>query len=494
MKKLLITVTGGLAFLLAPTEARACAYDSAGPVFVTSSHPDWPLSTFAAGRLGVVHGSMRSAYLAFAYRTMMGIPTTPEEQQPLVTRWELMHQALPEHLSLTPGFQRWLAVRKQVAPQLPEASPEHSRQVQYAQVPRIQGDAFQRAANTATDLAQAWKKHPALVEEWMRNQDIVFGPCAILPEPDPRLDEGVSAQQQARRRDERAYQEAASRFYCDDYPGALSSFQKLAASQESPYRALAAYLVARTHVRQALMEKKGEYHFESREDAVFLSRLSEADQVIDGVLASPELRSVHAPARGLRSLVRYRLRPKTWHCELLSHVLEPGTGTALASGAGRPRPDVAGSEHLRGPPRARRGAPGVAPRHEGLALQRGARCGAPRAIRRSPGPLEEDGAHTVARRRAEQGDAGRSRRAGAARRLREGRALVSRRPDGGVPCRAALAWPRRGGGGAGAARDGARRADPGPSLHGQPAARGAARGGQRPGRGHAGSRQHHRRL
>ncbi|QQR44360.1 hypothetical protein JKA73_36240 [Myxococcus xanthus] len=334
MKKLLITVTSGLAFLLTPTEARACAYDSAGPVFVTSSHPDWPLSTFAAGRLGVVHGSMRTAYLAFAYRTMMGIPTTPEEQQPLVTRWELMHQALPEHLSLTPGFQRWLAARKQVAPQLPEASPEHSRQVKYAQVPRIQGDAFQRAANTATDLAQTWKKHPALVEEWVRNQDTVFGPCASLPEPDPRLDEGVSAQHQARRRDERAYQEAASRFYCNDYPGALSSFQKLAASQESPYRALAAYLVARTHVRQALMEKKGEYYFESREDAVFLSRLSEADRVLDGVLASPELRSVHAPARGLRSLVRYRLRPKTWHCELLSHVLEPGTGTALASELG----------------------------------------------------------------------------------------------------------------------------------------------------------------
>ncbi|QDE93669.1 hypothetical protein BHS06_34380 [Myxococcus xanthus] len=333
MKKLLITVTSGLAFLLAPTEAQACGLEYYGPVLVTNGHPDWPVSTFAAGRLGVVNGSLRTAYLAFAYRTMMGIPTTPEEQRPLVRRWELMHQALPKH-TLEPELQRWQAARKQAAPQLPEASPEIAPQVNYAERLRVQSDAILRAADTATALARTWRKHPALVEEWVRNQDTVFGPCAILPEPDPRLDEGVSAQHQARRRDERAYQEAASRFYCHDYPGALAAFQQIAESNDSPYRALAAYLVARTHVRQALMEKKGDDPFDSKDDAVFLSRLAEADRVIDGVLASPELRDVHGPARGLRSLVRFRLKPGAWYCELLSHVLQAGTGSGLAEELG----------------------------------------------------------------------------------------------------------------------------------------------------------------
>ncbi|WP_163783371.1 hypothetical protein [Myxococcus vastator] len=333
MKKLLVTFTSGLAFLFAPAEAQACGPEYYEPVFVTNSHPDWPLSTFAAGRLGVVRESLRTAYLVFAYRTMMGIPTTPEEQGPLVTRWASMHHALPAH-TLEPELQRWQAARKQVAPQLPEALPEIARQVNHAQSPRIQADALLRAADTATALARTWKKHPALVEEWVRNQDTVFGPCAILPEPDARLDEGVSAQHQARRRDERAYQEAASRFYCDDPAGALAAFQRIAESKDSPYRALAAYLVARTHVRQALMEKEAGDLFDAKNDAVFLSRLAEADRVLDGVLASPELRGVHGPARGLRSLVRYRLQRGAWYCELLSHVLEPGTGSALAAELG----------------------------------------------------------------------------------------------------------------------------------------------------------------
>lgn len=333
MKKLLVTVTSGLAFLFAPTEAQACGPGYYAPLVVTRGHPDWPVSTFAAGRLGVVRDSLRPAYLVYAYRTMMGIPTTPAEQQPLVTRWERMQEGLLDH-TLKPELQRWQAARKRAAPQLPEASPELTRENNYAQSPRIQRDALLRAADTASALAKTWKKHPALVEEWVRNQDTVFGPCAILPEPDPTLDEGVSAEHQARRRAERAYQEAASRFYCDDHPGALAAFQQIAASKDSPYRALAAYLVARTHVRQALLEKKGEFHFDSKHDAIFLGRLAEADRIIDSVLADPELRGVHAPARGLRSLVRYRLKPEAWHCELMSHVLEPGTGTALAEELG----------------------------------------------------------------------------------------------------------------------------------------------------------------
>ncbi|ATB51270.1 hypothetical protein [Corallococcus macrosporus] len=333
MKKLLVTVTSSLAFLLAPTEAEACGPGYYAPQFVTRTHPDWPVSTFAAGRLGVVRDSLRPAYLVFAYRTMMGIPTTPEEQQPLVTRWERMHGALGAH-TLEPELKRWQAARKQAAPQLPESSPELVREKNYAQSPRIQRDALLRAADTATALAKTWKKHLALVEEWVRNQDTVFGPCAILPEPAPTLDEGVSAEHQARRRAERAYQEAASRFYCDDHPGALAAFQRIAASKDSPYRALAAYLVARTHVRQALLERKDDFLFETKHDAVFLARLTEAEQVIDRVLADPELRGVHAPTRGLRSLVRYRLKQETWRCELMSHVLEPGTGSALAAELG----------------------------------------------------------------------------------------------------------------------------------------------------------------
>ncbi|WP_426755833.1 hypothetical protein [Myxococcus sp. Y35] len=333
MKKLLVAVTSGLALLLHPTEARACGPGYSEAVLLNEARPDFPINAFAAGRLGVVLPSYRTMYRVYAYRTMMGIPTTPEEQRHLLTRWENTHRA-PYPGTATPALQQWLATRKRVAPQLPEAEPQVTSEVDFAQRTRIHGDAFLRASKTAEALAREWRQHPALVEEWVNNQDAVFGPCAILPEADPRLDEGVSPQQQARRRAERAYQDAASRFYCDDYPGALAAFQDIAASKASPYRVLAAYLVARTHVRQALMEREGSTRYEPKTDAAFLARLAEADRVLDGVLASPELKDVHAPARGLRSIVRYRLRPEAWRCELLSRVLEPGTGSALAAELG----------------------------------------------------------------------------------------------------------------------------------------------------------------
>ncbi|AKQ70399.1 hypothetical protein A176_007311 [Myxococcus hansupus] len=334
MKKLLVACTSGLSLLLHPTEARACGPSSYQTELFNTARPDFPIEPFAAGRLGIVLGWDNPMYAIHAYRTMKGIPTTPEEQRHLVTRWQSAHTVLHSS-TVTPELQRWLATRRRIVPQAPENEPLMTSEADYAERIRIHDDALRRASNTADALAKAWKKHPALMAEWLSNQDAVFGVCTILPELDPRLDEGVSPEQQARRRAERAYQEASSRFYCDDYPGAMAAFQAIADSKESPHRVLAAYLVARTHVRQALMENPATFRYEPQKPTgVFLSRLTEADKVIAGILASPALAEVHGPARGLRSIVRYRLQPESWACELLSHVLEPGTGSALASELG----------------------------------------------------------------------------------------------------------------------------------------------------------------
>ena len=334
MKKLLVACTSGLLLLLHPTEARACGPSSYQTELFSTGRPDFPIEPFASGRLGIVLGWGNPMYAIHAYRTMRGIPTTPEEQRHLVARWQNTHSVVPPGTA-TPELDRWLATRKRIAPRVPETEPQMTSEADYAQRIRIHDDALRRASNTADALAKAWKKHPALLEEWLSHQDAVFGACTILPDLDPRLDEGVSPEQQARRRAERAYQEASSRFYCDDYPGALAAFQAIADAKESPHRVLAAYLVARTHVRQALMEHPAGYRYEPRKpEGLFLSRLAEADRVLNGLLASPELAEVHGAARGLRSIVRYRLQPEAWACELLSHVLEPGTGSALASELG----------------------------------------------------------------------------------------------------------------------------------------------------------------
>ncbi|MFP2927700.1 hypothetical protein ACLESO_21385, partial [Pyxidicoccus sp. 3LG] len=281
----------GLALLLPPPSAEACGSFESVPIFVHTHHPDRPFESFAAGRLGVLRETYRTQYLAYAYRSMMGVPTTADEQRALVEMWARGEGDVPL-AGASKELQAWLTVRKEVAPTLPEAMPQVVVEQDYSQYNRIQGDAFLKAAETARSLAREWKEHPALLEEWVRGQDTVFGPCAILQDLDPKLDEGLKPRERTRRRAERAYQEAASRFYCADYEGALAEFQRIADSDDSPHQALGAYLVARTQVRQALVERQGGFLFEPTTDAPFLARLAEADRVLVKVLATPKLRQV----------------------------------------------------------------------------------------------------------------------------------------------------------------------------------------------------------
>jgi hypothetical protein len=311
----------GLVLLLPTSSAEACAFDDGSPIFVHRTHPDRPFAAFAAGRLGVLREKYRPMYLAYAFLSMMGVPTTADEQRHLVDTWSRM-QGDVSVAGAEEELKRWLAARAEVAPALPASAPLAVGEEDYSQYARIQGDAFLKAADTARTLAREWKAHPALVEEWVRNQDVVFGPCAIVQELVPKLDEGLKPAEKARRKAERDYQSAASSFYCGAFEEAAAAFQGIAASADSPYQGLGAYLVARSHVRQALFSRKEtSFLTEPSTDPEFLARLTKADGVLDTVLATPKLAPVHGPARRLQSLVRVRLRPDTWSCELLGRVL-----------------------------------------------------------------------------------------------------------------------------------------------------------------------------
>ncbi|QSQ21796.1 hypothetical protein JY651_42710 [Pyxidicoccus parkwayensis] len=330
MKTLLPAVIG-VALLVPPSSAEACGVFEESPIQVHTTHPDRPFDTFAAGHLGVLREWYRHMYLAYAYRTMMGVPTTADEQQHLVAMWSVRQGDKPL-VAESDAMKHWLDARAQVAPAPPAAMPRAVEEQDYASYARIQSDAFLKAADTARALAREWKEHPALVEEWVRNQDTVFGPCAGLPPLDAKLDEGLKPAQKARRQAEHDYQAAAASFYCGDYDSAASAFQDISQSKDSPYQALGAYLVARSRVRQALFSRK-ETSFLSEPSTApeFLGRLAEADKLLDGVLANPKWAQVHGPARRLRSLVRSRIQPDTWGCELLSRVLQPGTGSSLGA-------------------------------------------------------------------------------------------------------------------------------------------------------------------
>ncbi|WP_375756915.1 hypothetical protein [Corallococcus exercitus] len=328
------TVLGlvGLAVLLPPVIADACGPDfPPGPRYQVSDNPDRPFDSFAAGRLGVIPRTYDLPYLAYAWRTMMGIPTTAAEQKHLVAGWEDAERRYGHGPNAEWASQQWSAVRKEVAPALEPRELMFLGDSGYARYSRIHGDAFLHAASTARTLAREWKQRPALLLEWVGNQDRIFSEGCSLNAPEPGFVEALTPREQARRQAERDYQAAAMHLYCGNFDAAAQAFQAIADAPESPYRVLAAYLVARTRVREALFSfPQGEGYPQKVDDAV-LARFRRAEEAIQKVLAEKKLREVHGPARRLLSVVRWKLSPGTWQCELFSRVLEKGTGSALES-------------------------------------------------------------------------------------------------------------------------------------------------------------------
>ncbi|RKG91874.1 hypothetical protein [Corallococcus terminator] len=323
----------GLAVLLPSAVAVACGGGDESS-YDDTAHPDVSHEAFAAGRLGLLRGSLRTRYLVYSWRTMMGIPTTPDEQKHVVEGWRNVIQGAPHQVAEW-GSQQWTAARSEVVPQREAARLQFVLENNYAEISRIHADAFVRAASTARVLAKEWKSRPALLEEWVRNQDVVFGECGSLMESTPGIEMGLKPREKKRRQSERAYQEAASLFYCNNFDAAAAAFQAIADASDSPYRALGAYLVARTAVRRALFEQHPESSsYERKVTDADRERFALADQAIAKVLADPKLREVHGPARRLQSLVRTRLDAQAWNCELLTRVLEPGTGSGLSAQLG----------------------------------------------------------------------------------------------------------------------------------------------------------------
>ncbi|MBN8228792.1 hypothetical protein JYK02_14885 [Corallococcus macrosporus] len=331
------TVLGlvGLAVLLPPVIADACGPEfEPDPRYQVSDNPDRPFDSFAAGRLGVIRRTYDLPYLAFAWRTMMGIPTTADEQKHLVSGWREAESRYGYGADAEWASQQWIAVRKEVMPSLEPRELMFMGEDGYARYSRIHGDAFLHAAATARTLAREWKQRPALLREWVGHQDGVFGDGCFLSEPEPGFVEALTPREQARRQAERDYQAAAMHLYCGRFDDAAQAFQAIADNAASPHRVLAAYLVVRTRVRQALFSPRGDEATVRTEKDDTPARLTQAEAAIQKVLADPKLREVHGPTRRLLSIVREHLSPETWRCELFSRVLEKGTGSALQAELG----------------------------------------------------------------------------------------------------------------------------------------------------------------
>lgn len=305
------------AILIQPQLSFACGPFSLNSIFVFTVHPEYPLENFARGDLGVVQPSYARSYLVVAYRYLSGASFNSTEQQALVDLWR-------DRLDLrwTPdaenSVQTWLDARQKV-PGLASTAPKidvyRSREKpnQFESYLNCQQGAFENAATTLEARMKKFSADSSAIKDWVEAQDQVFANCS----EGQHIPAALPAEADALLRADRQYQIAAANFYAGNFDAARALFESIAVDANSPWRAAAPYLAARTLLRKASLGPE-----ETKKEA-----LADAEGRLNKILSDPALKSSHADAERLLSLVRLRLHPEERMHEL---------GISLASKAEQP--------------------------------------------------------------------------------------------------------------------------------------------------------------
>jgi hypothetical protein len=295
-----------LAVLVSGPTTQGCGPFALEAIFVFSVHPEYPLSNFARGDLGIVEPTYARSYLVVAYRYFDGIAFSAEEQKELTSLWT-------ERLDYTweLGEQEWItqwnAARAKVPgfnePAKIDVYRSREKPNEYETFLNCQKDAFATASQTLEDKIKKLGADSAQVKDWLGAQDQVFANCS----------EGKHIPDAVAGNSDRDYQIAAANFYAGDYDTALKGFASIASDAASPWRIQAPYLEARTLIRKASLGTAEEK----------TASLTAAEEQLQKILSDRKLASQHANAEKLLSVVRLRLHPETRVNELAQSLLVP---------------------------------------------------------------------------------------------------------------------------------------------------------------------------
>ncbi|HKP47235.1 MAG TPA: hypothetical protein VJT50_11590 [Pyrinomonadaceae bacterium] len=285
--------------LLSPSAALACGPFSLDAIFTFTVHPEYPLENFARGNIGIVQPTYARSYLYVAYQYFQGNTFTPAEQSALVVLWrdrlDLRWESREEE-----SVKRWLELRKSI----PGVSEINSIEVyrnreapnEYESYLNCQKDAFENAATTLESRAKKWGVDSAATKLWVEAQDEVFANCS----QGDRVPSVLPADADALARADRQYQIASANFYAAKFDDAIAGYKTIESDQNSPWRAIAPYLIARTYLRKGSLGK----------DEEKAGPLTEAEKQLQSILDERNLKALHADSLRLLSLVRLRLHPQ----------------------------------------------------------------------------------------------------------------------------------------------------------------------------------------
>jgi hypothetical protein len=291
--------------------AYACGPFSRYAIFTYVKHPDIPFDGYTRGSLGVLQPSYARSYLVVAYRQMKGGSFNQQEQQALASLWNerLDYNLKQDEEDLTA---LWLAARKKVPgigadPQINDF--RIADQADYSSFLNCPADAFRNATKTLEERITKFGAASAEVKEWTLAQDQVFANCVggeYIPEPAPAT---LAPMIQA----DRTYQIAAAHFYATNFDEAKNRFEKIAADANSQWREQASYLVARSLLRKASLDKEA-----NRQET-----LAQAEAQLNKVVSETGQPALRQSAQNLLNLVKLRARPAERLRELSQSLLQP---------------------------------------------------------------------------------------------------------------------------------------------------------------------------
>ena len=273
--------------------ARACGPETIEPIFVFMGSPDIPFDEFTKGKIGILQSTFGRKTLVIAHRYLSGGTFTEDEQHALVDA--LKGKAPEEEDGGT--IKAWIEARKLVLPDEKESPAiyDERRNTGYDFFPNCTKNAFEVATQTLKDRVASYGAEDANVRDWLHAQDVVFKNCAEGAMSPSAAGAGSPKWLQK----DRDYQTAAAYFYSLNYSEARSLFQKIADDSESDWQGTAAYLVARTLVRQASLSAQAKEKNALYEQA--------ETQLINLSARGGEF---HNASKRLLGLVKYRLHPE----------------------------------------------------------------------------------------------------------------------------------------------------------------------------------------
>ena len=245
--RILSLLLAGACILTSIHPALACGPDFDSAIMVSGTHPDLPLSKFAAGTLGVIQNSWAKSYLLVSYRYLTGNPLDKNEQESIVNRWRerLSHGPLmysTAHEGIDPASQ-YLLLRARVLKL--KIQPQWPSKFDYDFSESISDAAFANATVILKALIKKYGQGSSEVKTWLKAQDDLFGNNTKKEQRPVKLNQSLK---DSFTKACNEYQVAASLFYREDLKQAKAAFEHLSSKGIALFSELAAYMAARCSV------------------------------------------------------------------------------------------------------------------------------------------------------------------------------------------------------------------------------------------------------